>query len=68
MGMGMANGSVRFSIRIIAVIVTLTGLRELLIPIPLKHAVGRNRSFIAFIGLKNAALLWEMRLLLTLVT
>jgi AGZA family xanthine/uracil permease-like MFS transporter len=45
---------------IIAVIVTLTGLRELLIkaiPIPLKHAVGAGIGlFIAFIGLKNAGI------------
>lgn len=45
---------------IIAVIVTLTGLRELLIraiPLPLKHAVGAGIGlFIAFIGLKNAGL------------
>jgi AGZA family xanthine/uracil permease-like MFS transporter len=42
----------------IAVIVTLTGLRELLIkaiPMPLKHAVGAGIGlFIAFIGLTNA--------------
>ncbi|BCV23366.1 NCS2 family permease [Gelria sp. Kuro-4] len=46
---------------IIAVIVTLTGLRELLIraiPLPLKHAVGAGIGlFIAFIGLKNAGLI-----------
>lgn len=45
---------------IIAVIVTLTGLRELLIkaiPLPLKHAVGAGIGlFIAFIGFKNAGI------------
>lgn len=45
---------------IIAVIVTLTGLRELLIkaiPVPLKHAVGAGIGlFIAFIGLQNAGI------------
>ncbi|MDK2856254.1 MAG: adenine/guanine/hypoxanthine permease [Bacillota bacterium] len=45
---------------LIAVIVTLTGLRELLIraiPLPLKHAVGAGIGlFIAFIGLKNAGI------------
>lgn len=46
---------------IIAVIVTLTGLRELLIkaiPVPLKHAVSAGIGlFIAFIGLKNAGVI-----------
>lgn len=46
---------------IIAVIVTLTGLRELLIraiPLPLKHAVGAGIGlFIAFIGLKNGGII-----------
>lgn len=46
---------------IIAVIVTLTGLRELLIraiPLPLKHAVGAGIGlFIAFIGFKNAGII-----------
>jgi len=46
---------------IIAVIVTLTGLRELLIkaiPVPLKHAVGAGIGlFIAFIGFKNAGII-----------
>jgi len=45
---------------IIAVIVTLTGLRELLIraiPLHLKHAVGAGIGlFIAFIGFKNAGI------------
>lgn len=45
---------------IIAVIVTLTGLRELLIkaiPLQLKHAVGAGIGlFIAFIGFKNAGI------------
>ncbi|MBC7324074.1 MAG: NCS2 family permease, partial [Moorella sp. (in: Bacteria)] len=46
---------------VIAVIVTLTGLRELLIraiPTSLKHAVGAGIGmFIAFIGFKNAELI-----------
>jgi len=46
---------------IIAVIVTLTGIRELLIraiPMPLKHAVGAGIGlFIAFIGFKNAGII-----------
>lgn len=46
---------------IIAVIVTLTGIRELLIraiPRPLKHAVGAGIGlFIAFIGFKNAGII-----------
>jgi AGZA family xanthine/uracil permease-like MFS transporter len=46
---------------IIAVIVTLTGIRELLIkaiPMSLKHAVGAGIGlFIAFIGLKNAGII-----------
>lgn len=45
---------------IIGIIVTLTGLRELLIkaiPMPLKHAMGAGIGmFIAFIGLKNAGI------------
>ncbi|MCR4430882.1 MAG: NCS2 family permease [Tepidanaerobacteraceae bacterium] len=45
---------------IIAVVVTLTGLRELLIkaiPLPMKHAVGAGIGlFIAFIGFKNAGI------------
>lgn len=46
---------------IIGIIVTLTGLRELLInaiPMPLKHAMGAGIGmFIAFIGLKNAGII-----------
>jgi len=46
---------------VVAVIVTLTGLRELLIkaiPAPLKHAVGAGIGmFIAFIGFKNAGII-----------
>lgn len=46
---------------IIAVIVTLTGIRELLIraiPLQLKHAVGAGIGlFIAFIGFKNAGII-----------
>ncbi|TYP53329.1 NCS2 family permease [Thermosediminibacter litoriperuensis] len=46
---------------IIAVIVTLTGLREMLIraiPLHLKHAVGAGIGlFIAFIGFKNAGII-----------